>query len=225
MTPNGPLYCETGHPWLFVAEPVNTITNAFIIIAGVYAYLYVRRAKVGMPLDLAALLFLLFATGVGSFAWHAFRTRVALAFDAIPGLLFLFVMSGLWFRALFGNWAGILGALAMLALAAGAPYLWWHGVEVMPPRALIFVPAFFAIAVVGGALTALTVPRYGAGIAALGGAAILLGVTAAVSRSIDLLVCSTIPIGTHWIWHMTLSAAAYFGIVMLTRMKRERQAA
>jgi Ceramidase len=222
MTPNGPLYCETGHPWLFMAEPVNTVTNGFIILAGVYAYIYVRRARVGMPLDLSVLLFLLFATGIGSFAWHAFRTRIALAFDAIPGVLFLLVMSGLWFRALWGNWAGVLGAIGVVAVAAGAPYLWWHGAAVMPPRALVFAPAFFAIAAMGAVLAALSVPRYGAGIAALGGFAILSAVTAAASRSVDLLVCDRIPIGSHWIWHMTLSLAAYLGIVMLTRMKLTR---
>ena len=89
MTPSGPIYCETGHPWLFMAEPVNTVTNAFIILAAILAFMQVRRAKIGMPPGLAVLLFLLFATGVGSFFWHAFRTRLALVFDALPGLLFL----------------------------------------------------------------------------------------------------------------------------------------
>ncbi len=160
MTPTGPVYCETGHGLLFMAEPVNTITNAFIIVAGVYALLYVRRAKIGMPAVLAVLLFLLFATGVGSFAWHAFRTPVALAFDAIPGLLFLLVMAGLWFRALYGNLAGIAGVLGLIVLAGGAPYLWWHGAA-QAPRALVFVPSFFVVAAIGGVLALLTVPRYG----------------------------------------------------------------
>jgi len=113
----------------------------------------------------------------------------------------------------------------LVVLAAGAPYLWWHGAQVMPPRALVFVPAFFAISVLGGVLAAFTVPRYGASVAALGGAAILCGVTAALCRSIDLMVCSVIPIGSHWIWHMMLSLAAYLGIVMLTRMKLARPVA
>ncbi len=219
MAPSGPVYCETGHGWLFMAEPVNTVTNIFIIIAAVMAVRYVNRAKVGWPWDLTVLLVLLFSVGIGSFAWHAFRTRAMLAFDAIPGLLFLFVLAGLWFRALYGNWAGILGAAGLLALAILAPYLWWHNMAAMPSRALVFVPAFFAIAAVGAVLTTQTVPRYGAKIAAYGGSAIFWGVVAAVCRSIDLMVCSDIPFGLHWGWHMSLSLAAYLGIVMLVKMK------
>ena len=48
---HGPIYCETGHPWLFMAEPVNTITNAFIVLAAVLAFLEVRRAKSGWPVN------------------------------------------------------------------------------------------------------------------------------------------------------------------------------
>ena len=38
-------------------------------------------------------------------------------------------------------------------------------------------------------------------------------------RSIDLMTCSIIPFGTHFIWHILLSLAAYLGIVMLLRLK------
>ena len=45
----GPIYCETGHPWLGMAEPVNTITNIFILLAAYLAYRRIRAAKIGMP--------------------------------------------------------------------------------------------------------------------------------------------------------------------------------
>ena len=57
------MYCETGHPWLFMAEPVNTITNAFIILSAILAFRQVRKAQIGWPADIVILLFLLFATG------------------------------------------------------------------------------------------------------------------------------------------------------------------
>ena len=67
MAPGVPIYCETGHPWLFMAEPVNTITNVFIIIAAIVATYRVRNARIGFHADLWVLLILLFATGIGSF--------------------------------------------------------------------------------------------------------------------------------------------------------------
>lgn len=220
MTPAGPLYCETGHPWLFMAEPVNTITNIFIIVAAVAAFREVRRARIGMPLDLGILLFLLFATGIGSFAWHGFRTRVALAFDALPGLAFLFVFAGLWAGALWGRLAGWIGAFALLGACVGALYvgrILLFGIAGLPP-ALFLIPAYVVIAAFGTVLYVATRRRHD-GVARLGGIAVASGIVAAVCRSIDLMTCSIVPFGTHFIWHILLSLAAYLGIVMLTRLK------
>lgn len=222
MTPSGPIYCETGHPWLFMAEPVNTVTNAFIIIAALFALAQVRRARVGCPPDLVVLLFLLFATGIGSFFWHGFRTRLALAFDALPGLLFLFIFAGVWICALYGRWAGLAGALALIGAAFGSLVLGRHylsGLAGMPP-AIFLVPAYVTISIVGAALALATARRHGTAIARLGGIAVLCGVIAAACRSIDLLMCRIVPFGTHFLWHILLSLAAYLGIVMLVRLKQ-----
>ena len=59
MTPHGPIYCETGHPWLYMAEPINTLTNIFILIAAYLAFRQVGRSRVGYSADLSILLLLL----------------------------------------------------------------------------------------------------------------------------------------------------------------------
>lgn len=217
VMPAGPVYCETGHPLWFMAEPVNTITNAFIVIAAIAALIHVRRAKVGMPLDLAVLVFLLFATGINSFYWHAFRTQLGLRLDALSGLLFLFVFAGFWFRALFGTLSGVLRVLGLIALCAAFVML-GRRLGFAPP--LAFVPAFAVIASAGAALVATTARRHGWDTARIGALALASAVTAAVCRSIDGFVCGAIPIGTHFLWHMGLSLAAYLAIVLLTRLKR-----
>jgi hypothetical protein len=227
VTPHGPLYCETGHSWLFMAEPVNTVTNIFIVIAAIVAWREVRRAKIGMPFDLAILLFLLFATGIGSFFWHAFRTRVALAFDALPGLLFLFIFSGLWIGRLFGRWAGIFGALGLLVAAFGSIYLTVTLFPVMRtfPPAISLAPAYATISVIGFALVVATIRRIGWTSAEIAAGSLVCAITAAICRSIDLAVCSAIPFGTHFLWHILLSLAAYLGIVFLLRLRMREASA
>ena len=218
MTPHGPIYCETGHPWLFMAEPVNTVTNIFILLAAVMALREVRRARIGFPPGISILLLLLFATSIGSFFWHAFRTRMALAFDAIPGLLFLLVFAGLWMGALFGWRRAVAGAVAMIAAAVGSVWLWRHlgGAAASPFQ---FAPAFVVTAATGLGMALATGRKFGADEARLGLVVMLCAIVAAVCRSIDLLVCAEIPFGTHFLWHIFLAAAAYLGILLLLRMK------
>ena len=79
--------CETGHPWLFMAEPVNTITNAFIIIAAILAWpsaeilargprpeLMDGRDKPGHDDDLMACSVIPFGT---HFLWHILLSTAA----------------------------------------------------------------------------------------------------------------------------------------------------
>jgi hypothetical protein len=55
----------------------------------------------------------------------------------------------------------------------------------------------------------------------LGGLAVALAVVAVTFRTIDLAVCQTIPMGTHFLWHSFLSAGAFSGILALTRLPAE----
>ena len=223
MTPHGPIYCETGHPWLFMAEPVNTITNAAIIIAAYLAYRYVRKSRVGFSADLVVLLFLLFAVGIGSTLWHGLRTQWALELDWIPGVLFLLVFTALWFRQLFGWAAGIGAAILMYAATVASVAFTWrffgdlHG----PTTNLRFVPGFAVITLFALGLVAVTARKYGGEAGRLGAVILACGVGAAVFRSIDLIVCPYIPFGTHFLWHLLLSTASCLCIVLLVRMKTQ----
>jgi len=219
MTPNGPLYCETGHPWLFMAEPVNTITNIFIVLAAIMATRAVARAKIGWPVGIMVLLALLFATGIGSAWWHGTRERVALAFDAIPGLLFLFAFACLWMRALWGSLVAVLGVVLLFAAAAGSVWAGRYFVFDGGTSALMFAPAFAVISLAGLGLVAATGARYGSNMALRGIVIMMCAISAAVFRSIDLMMCAIVPFGTHFLWHILLSTAAYLGITMLVRMK------
>jgi len=223
----GPIYCETGHPWLGMAEPVNTITNAAIIIAAYFAYRHVRRSRAGFSADLVVLLVLLAAVGIGSTLWHGLRTMWALQLDWMPGVAFLIVFAALWMRRLYGWGAGIGGSLLMIVGAVAAVRYSWpyfdrlHGVS---PN-LRFTPAFAVITLFAVAMVLATARKYGGEAARQGTAILLCALGAAVARSIDLMACPYVPTGTHFLWHLLLSTAAFLGILLLVRLKTARAGA
>lgn len=222
MTPHGPIYCETGHPWLFMAEPVNTLTNAFIILAAILAVMHVKRSRVGFSADLVVLLVLLFSVGIGSFLWHGLRTMWALQLDWIPGVLFLLVFTTLWFRQVLGWTYGLLGVAGMVVVTIATVALSWRTLGgAAPSHPFMFAPGFASITIFGVGLVAATARKYGSAAARLGAIILLLGVAAAAFRSIDLLVCPFVPFGTHFLWHICLSTASFLGIVLLVRMKKQ----
>ena len=220
----GPVYCETGHGWLFMAEPVNTLTNFVIIWAAIAALIHVRRETGRHPADLMSLVFLLFATGIGSFFWHALRTPTWLVLDWLPGVLFLLTFIFLWLRALYGTLAGFGAMLLVMAAqfsAISALRAQAARMTAALPSPLVIAPFFVVLLVIGMGFVLLT--RRVRGYPAALSAGILLGMAAlaALFRSIDLMACQTIPVGTHFLWHIFLSAAAYRCIAFLTRMKVE----
>lgn len=219
-----PIYCETGHPFLGMAEPVNTITNAAILIAAYFAYRYARKSRVRLSTDLVLLLFLLTWVGIGSALWHGLRTPWALTLDWIPGVLYLLVLTVLWIRQLYGWFAGVFGMVAMTLISiAGVGYLGKTLAAITPN--LFALPMFATVTVVGVIMVSGAWTRYGRGAGLLGVSILATGLTAAFARSIDLLICPYVPTGTHFLWHIGLSTAACLGFVLIVQMKKARAGA
>jgi hypothetical protein len=218
---HGPLYCDTQHLWLGMHEPVNTITNAAILIAAYFAYRHIKRSGLRLSGDLGLLLFLLVWVGIGSALWHGLRTFWALQLDWIPGVLFLLVLTVLWIRQLYGWAAGIVGMVVMVVVTMVGVRLFGDQLAAITPN-LRFAPMYATVAVVGLFMVAGAWSKFGRDTALVGIAALAFGIAAAVARSIDLVVCPVIPFGTHFLWHLGLSTAACLGIVLMVRMKRGR---
>lgn len=225
----GPIYCETGHPFALMAEPVNTISNAVIIVMGLLALRFVLKQKERSRSDLMILVVLLLATGVGSTFWHALRTPLWLVLDWLPGVLFLLTFIFLWLRALYGSLAAALGLGAMFALFRGGALLMrqhWHGP--MPAGAgspLVFAPFFAALFGIGFLFVLATWRKFGQEQAGASFLLLALAAAGAFFRSVDLLACTYVPAGTHFLWHVFLSAAAYHCIVFLSDLKVVKPAA
>ena len=224
---HGPIYCDTAHMWMGIHEPVNTVTNAAILIAAWFAYRYVKKSHVGFSGDLILLLFLLTAVGIGSALWHGLRTMWALQLDWIPGVLFLLVLTVVWIRQAFARawigWiAGVAGLILMIALSIVGVGFFGNALARITPN-LRFAPMFATVTVFGIGMVTATGLKYGREAAVQGVLILLCGIVAAAARSIDLMVCQYIPFGTHFLWHIGLSTAACLGILLMVRIKKSRR--
>ena len=215
----GPIYCDTAHMFMGMHEPVNTITNAAILIAAWLAYRHVKRSGVGFSGGLIVLLTLLVGVGIGSALWHGLRTQWALALDTLPGVLFLLALTVLWIRQLYGWAAGIIGMVVMLFVSAAGVGYFGHTLAAITPN-LRFAPMFATVAVTGVVMVAGSWAKYGRGTGMLGATILVTGISAAFFRSIDMVVCRYVPFGTHFLWHIGLSTAACLGIFLIVQMKK-----
>ena len=211
----GPVYCEdlSATPGVFPIEPMNTVSNGVIVLFGL-AGLYFVWKRDPRAWDLYALNLLTVFTGIGSGMWHGFRDGHWLFFEVTSGLLFLFFFLFCWARRLWF----IPGALVFLgAFYAGfrlsQPY--WGMVQ----RWVALAPAVVlaSLALIAGTL------RTSREAAAYGGVALAAALTALFFRSIDLAVCSSMPSGTHFLWHSFLSGAGFIGVLGMLRMNRRAE--
>jgi hypothetical protein len=207
----GPIYCETMY-WAgstFPAEPVNTVSNGVIVLFGLASAYYVAK-RAPRAVDLYVLSALLTATGVGSGLWHGLREPWALAFDVTPGLFFMFALLFCWARRL---WSYLGATIFLLAFFLAFQYSreYWGLVQ----RWVALAPVVVIAAAVLIAQTYVYSKR-----ATLGGTVALSSALLALFfRTIDLDACAYIPFGTHFLWHMLLSAGSFVGVMTLTGLK------
>lgn len=207
----GPQYCETPArfvPGSFPIEPFNTFSNLSIIFFALIGfYLVIRRAP--RAWDLYLLCSILLVNGLGSFFWHGLRDRTALRIDVDAGLLFLVGLFFLWARRVMPLWqAGVF----IVAFYFTTEY--FDDIDLIPyGRWASMLPAI----VVFGAYLIFRTGFYSRLGAYIGSAGILSAILALTFRTIDSehLVCGTVPMGTHFLWHIFLSAAAFTGILAM----------
>mgnify|MGYP006296480333 CR=1 FL=1 len=211
------IYCERMGPG-FWAEPLNAITNAaFLIAAAVVLRALVRRDRLDAGTGL--LLALLTAIGIGSFLFHTVATRWAGLADVLPILLFILSYLALTLRrgfALAWGWALALTLAFLPASAAVAA-----GVGALAGDAIGgsggYLPALLALVIAGTWLHARGVR---AGRELLAAAAVF--VVSLSLRTLDSPLCGTIPVGTHFFWHVLNAVVLGLLIWSLGRMRAEK---
>jgi hypothetical protein len=186
-------YCERTGPEYW-SEPVNAVTNAAFLIAAAVMALRLRGPGMATGWLMAAVLA---AIGVGSWLFHTHANRLTGLMDVLPIVLFIL----LYVFAATRDFLGARPLVAGLAAAGFVPY----AVALTPVfRALPFfeVSAFYwpvPVLILGYAvLLRQRAPGTARGLAL--GAAIL--VVSLVFRTLDETVCDTVPLGTHFMWHV-----------------------
>ncbi len=191
-------YCERIDPG-FWAEPLNALSNLAFIAAALHAFrLWQREGAKDWPglwlIAVAA------AVGIGSFLFHTFAQRWSLLADVLPIAAFIYSYFLLAMRRYLrlGLAAGIAATVAFAAFNMAFGRLW---LGLFPGLGLNgsvgYLPAALALLAVGLLCRA-------AGAGEPGRALLLAAGLFAVSlvfRTIDGASCSTLPVGTHFLWH------------------------
>lgn len=189
-------YCERLDP-SFWAEPINAITNfAFMIVA---AFMFTRSRGVAMAQLLSVVLFLI---GVGSFLFHTYAQPWAGVADVLPIVAYVLIYIFAATRDFYGQSPLRSGIATVLFF----------------PYAAVLLPLiqFFPILNVSAAYVPvpLLIFLYALGLQKRSpetakrlyiGATMIL--TSILVRSIDMPLCESLPMGTHFLWHL-LNAVA-----------------
>lgn len=216
------IYCERLDPG-FWAEPINALTNLAFLIAAGWAWWRARQEGATDALTWV-LIGLVAAVGLGSFLFHTFATRWAGLADVIPIGLFIVTYLIAALRRFVGlGWLGMIPVLVVgVAAIAGLMSLIPEPTPGEPPPlngSLSYAPALIALLAVS---LALAVKRHPAARPLAGAAAVFL--VSLTFRSLDMVVCPGLPLGTHFLWHLLNGVLLFILLDTLIRHGRPHAA-
>jgi hypothetical protein len=199
------VYCERVGPGLF-AEPLNAVGNLSFLLAAWAAWVLATRTGT-LSAGVRALIAIAASIGIGSILWHTYPTPLTLILDIVPTLIFIIWFIWLYTRNVMGMqplFAGAAVAVFLLASFLVIPFSnVLHGAPVYTPGLLVTL--------VLGAFHATHAPERRVARFTLLAAA---GVFAAALffRTIDIEVCSVLPTGTHFLWHILIGLVTYLAM-------------
>lgn len=205
-----PVYCEGGNSLEFFAEPLNAISNIAFIFAGLGIYRLLTKNRI-QQVEFKAVLILILFLGFGSFLWHATRNSYTLILDVVPAALSFAVITYIFLRNLIGNKLLAL-SIALLLLPTRFFISSFAPTDIISSliRNLINATTFFLIIL-------LSFRKYGK-IAFEGLVVLTVYLAAIIMRIVDLQVCQTFPLGTHFLWHILDALAVYLVIKFIIKL-------
>ncbi len=207
MTPID-LYCERLGPGYW-AEPINAISNISFLLAALWGAITARQRGVNNP-AIIVLLILAALIGIGSYLFHTHANHWSELADVIPiwSFVALYVLVSVHLiggvrPGRLAAIAAIVGAITTVVLLAttSAPAEHEH-VAAPHEHSLLngsgqYAPALIALLV----FTFLTWRRRHP-IAPWVMWATLAFVVSLIFRTVDLHLCTSVPFGTHFVWHL-----------------------
>ena len=185
-------------------EPINTVTNLAFIIAGLAAFYALRKQPGALKFVLP---FLLILIGLGSGWWHIGHTHSGDIADTLAIMLFASVAGVLLLKKIFQSWAIVIPAfvvlLAATLFAEQQPYL--NG-------SLPYIVLLLGF-IIGGIFY---IKKFSKSRTLITTAAFTFALAIAF-RSIDMVVCSELAIGTHFLWHVLVATFGYQLILLTAR--------
>jgi hypothetical protein len=193
------IYCERTGPGL-LAEPVNAITNLAFLLAALASWRLAKRQNV-LSADIWLLIGLMAAIGIGSGLFHTFATGWSQVLDILPILLFQVAYLWIYGRRMIGMGTGWLIASVVLLISAG---MLGRQFPDLLNRSLIYAPALILLVSLGIYHYRHAVIQPALLLQATG--VFLLSLT---MRTMDQAVCSWLPMGTHYFWHLLNGLLVY----------------
>ena len=196
-------YCERTSASIF-AEPLNAVSNLAFFVAGWAAWQEFRRSQNSRddPL-LAAIIAFIPIVGVGSLIFHTLATAWASWADVIPILIFMLLYLWLAMQRYLG-WPKMLSAIALAAFLVATLAL-----ERMAPAEFLWGGAMYLPTVVACLLIVLAPLDADRQVRRIIAAAVALFLVGFTLRSLDVPLCTTLPIGTHYFWHVSNATVLY----------------
>jgi hypothetical protein len=206
-------YCERVGSGIF-AEPLNALSNLAFLVAAILA-MRMMRDRPGLSRLTRALPWSLAEVSLASALYHSLHGPITFALDALSLLLFVVmaILVVLW-RASVSPALAFIALLAFVALEAAALFLLpQHFLNGSITYLLMLLVLLLLMGLVARHQRSLL--REMTPIAVFFAAAIFF-------RTIDPSVCSWFPLGTHFLWHLTAAAAAFYVIRFALHMELDK---
>ena len=195
-------YCERVGMGV-LAEPLNAVSNVSFLLAALAAWILAQRTGT-LSAGIRVLIALGASVGIGSILWHTYPNMLTLILDIVPILIFICWFIWLYTRNVIGMRS--LFAVASVAAFLVATFLAFPASGVLH-GAIVYSPGL-VVTLVLGVLHARE--QRSARFTLLAAAGVYL--IALFFRTIDNEVCSVLPIGTHFLWHLLIGLVTYLAM-------------